>query len=233
MPHLSDCLRLTAVFGALFGLQSAESRADAPAACHMVKIGQMPLTEVRDGVAIPVTLNGKSVLMKIGTAYPLTYLFKHKAKELGLVTGVPDETQAKVMPEGFELTEIDALDIGTWQAVRSTKVPVAEINHNAQSDSVAGILGEDFLKSVDIDLNLPENKIAFFRGEGCNEQSPPLAPESFGFIPFKLASPQYWSRVMFDVVVNGHPVKATIGTEHAHTRFTEEAATDQIGRAHV
>lgn len=225
MARISHSLCLMAVFAAVSGLQSTASRAADPSACHFDKIAELPVTEVRDGIAVPVSLNGHAVLMKIGTAAPFTYLFKHKVQEMGIVTGLPTDVEAKMTPDGFEATVIDALDIGSWQAMRVSRMFVSQVNPKAQSADVVGVLGEDFLKSIDYELNMQAGKLVFYRAVGCNEQSPPLAPDSMGFIPLKVASPTYQTRVMFEVEVNGHPVKATIASDYAHSRLTEKAAS--------
>jgi predicted aspartyl protease len=222
MARISHSLLISTVFAASLGLQGGAARAQD--SCHFQRIAELPATDVRDGIAIPVSLNGKSVLMKISTGTPFTYLFKHKAQEMGIVVGLPTDVEAKLTPDGFEATVIDALDIGNWQAMRISRMFVAQVNPKAQSDKVVGVLGEDFLKSIDLELDLQGGKVVFLRAIGCSDQSPPLAPDSFGAVPLKLASPLYQSRAIFEVAVNGHPLKATIATDYAHTRLTEKAA---------
>jgi hypothetical protein len=53
-----------------------------------------------------------------------------------------------------------------------------------------------------------------------------LGPDSYAFVPIKVSSPDYWARVMFDVEINGHSIRAMLGTDYADTRLTEEGARD-------
>jgi hypothetical protein len=202
---------------------SVESAAEERSGCSFFKLADLPITELQDDIAIPVSVNGKTLLMEIATGSPLTFLFKRRVREMTLDTHALEGVDARRAPD-FEMTRIDSLNIGSWQAL-SGKIFVTDTDVSDLPDNVVGVLGEDFLKNIDFEMDLKGARFIAYQANGCSEKSPPLAPESYSFIPFKVTSPQYWARVMFESEVNGHPLKTMLGTDYAHTRLSEQATT--------
>lgn len=187
-----------------------------------MKLAEAPITETHDDIAIPVSVNGRDLLMTIGTGSPLTFLFKRKAVEMKLDLQTLDWLNDTRAP-GSQMTRIDSLAIGPWEALRG-KIIVTDGQIDDLPDNLAGVLGEDFLQKFDFEIDLKGHKAIFYQAQGCSETSPPLSPESYAFIPFKVTSPQYWARILFETQVDNHPLTAMFGTDYAHTRLSEQAA---------
>lgn len=218
----TEFLRTAATLMAVCLLQNTDARADDAPACTFSKLAELPIVELRDEIAIPVSVNGKTMLMGVDTGSPLTILIKDRIRDMNLVTNFLYGIDAQRGP-GLQMTWIDDLQIGDWKAYKG-RLFVGDLDIDDPAKNFVGVLGEDFLKSIDFEIDLKGKKFIVYHAEGCSEKSAPLAADSYAYVPFTLADPQYWARIMVNVEVNGQPVKAMFGTEFADTRVTEEAA---------
>jgi hypothetical protein len=83
-PHKVGGFRIWGVLLLAWVSYSTKSTASEPSGCSFLKIAELPITQLSDDIAIPVSVNGKDVLMVIGTGSPFTVLFKDRARKMGL-----------------------------------------------------------------------------------------------------------------------------------------------------
>jgi len=222
MRRLSGYLCTTALVIAASLLQSAPSRAGEASECRFTKVADLPVTETRDAIAVPVSINGKNTLMAIGTGAPITMFYKSKVAQTGIDLPIMRGNDVRRVPSHIQLARIDALAVGDW--IIHGRMYVDDFDEIDLPGNVIGTLGEDYLQNVDFELDLKNKKIIIYQTVGCSENSPPLAPDSYSYVPLTVNGANHWPRILLDMQVNGHAVKMTLGTEYAHTRLSEQAA---------
>ena len=146
------------------------SSAPAPQACNVHKAAEIPLGFERGFITAPAMLDGKPATLVIDTG-----------AETSLVTPIA-ETSLRLQPDpgrrttvqgtGGTLTTQNALlqsfGIGGMEVLdQSVAVGPLPVAHGAAMNA-AGLLGADWFKDFDVELDLPHRRLALYQVEGCS-----------------------------------------------------------------
>jgi predicted aspartyl protease len=166
----------------LLGLYLAGCAADpggrgAGGTCPLIPLAQMPLEIHSNLLFVRAKINDEPVTMLVDSGAERTLLteaavdrlhlprdMRHATRTLGI--GSPTATWDAKLPNGIVL--------GTTRFPVDT-VTVGRFNiEEGASWSVDGLLGADILLAFDIDLNLPERLVTFYRARrDCPDAAPP------------------------------------------------------------
>jgi predicted aspartyl protease len=168
------------VLSALLGVAACTGdpgarRADGT--CPLIALAEMPL-EVRGNLLfVRATIDNKPVTMLVDTGAERTLLteaavdrlhlprdLQHATRTFGI--GSPTATWDAKLPDGIVLGSthfpVDTVTVGRFG--------ISEV----AGGSADGLLGADIVLAFDIDLNLPANRITFYRARReCPEAAPP------------------------------------------------------------
>jgi hypothetical protein len=210
-----SCKTLIGALG--ISLLAIPGLAGEPGVCRHLRLGELPITELDDAIAVPATINGQAALMEVATGLPFTFFYEDRLETP--LRGKDDKLEVG----GLAITNLDATNGAKHQGLedrgRASRFPPDGIPRN-----VVGVIGEDFLRNADLDIDLKNKKLTLYRGLGCSENSKPLVTDAYVFVPFTLVKPFRWPRAITTVEINGYPLKAAIGTEYADTRLSLRAA---------
>jgi predicted aspartyl protease len=161
------CLR-TAALASLLMMSAASS---ALGACQLVKIGELAVS-VRGVPVVAASLDGHSVRLIVDTGAYNSLLFRaavtaFNLKRLGvqgqdmLGTGGRDSSEL-VSVRDFALGDSVVHDL------RFLAVAGAAGTKGFAPEDLAGVLGEDFLSSMDVEFDLASGKIRLFHPKSCS-----------------------------------------------------------------
>ena len=167
-PSPRKLLAAGSMAASLLAAPSLAVAADPPAAqaaCQMQLVGELPVT-VYDGMpTIDAQIDGHAVRMLVDTGSDATLLFRSGAKQLGLalrrLDGVTfygaggSDQAASARVTSFKIGGLSASNYDLLVVGRSDMGPVQ------------GVLGAHFLTQFDVEFDIPEGKIRFFRPKGC------------------------------------------------------------------
>jgi clan AA aspartic protease (TIGR02281 family) len=185
--------------------------------CTLRQIGELT---VAPGSLVPVIqaeVDGKPVQMVIDTGSSATSLTKRTAAKLGLTVKQLDYEK---MYEGRGEETVGEVGI------KSFKVgPLAANNLNLMisgEGSEGGELGIQFLRQSDIEFDLPEGKVRFFKPEGCEGDQVVYWGKAYAVAP--ISTNNNLGEIDVWVKVSGQPVLAEMATGMDRSVVTPAAA---------
>lgn len=187
--------------------------------CRYAKLDELPITELSDAIAVPGTINGETALMQVATGRPFTFFYSDRLA----VHYFEDGHGNKLTIGGLSITNFGDMNMARWLEGKD-KDRITRFPADGLPRSVVGVVGEDFWSHLDLEIDLKNKKLTLYKGIGCSQDSKPLETDNYVFIPFTMARPLSWPRVIMTVEVNGHPLSAVFGTEYSDTRLTLESA---------
>ena len=174
-------IRAAPILLALLGLAACASgepnRRQAHNACALIRLAEVPIEAREHMLFVQATIGGAPVTLLVDTGAERTLLteaavdrlhlprdFQHATRTFGI--GSPTATWDARLPDGLVLG-------GTHFPVDSVTVGHFGIEHVA-GGSADGLLGADILLAFDLDLDLPEHRITFYRARReCPDPAPP------------------------------------------------------------
>jgi clan AA aspartic protease (TIGR02281 family) len=186
--------------------------------CRLVEVASWPVRLERN---LPVTagaINGERVGVMIDTGSAATIVTKTAAARLGLATRTTSERMAGIGGDSRLLvTRLNELRVGDM--VRADlRVHVAG---ERPIPGVDVILGEDFLRAVDVEFDYAKQAVRLFRAEAC-ESGAWLAYWDKGAQVLPIAYESGSIRV--PVAVNGREASAMVDSGAANTMVSLELA---------
>jgi predicted aspartyl protease len=189
--------------------------------CTVEKWAELPVRLYQNIPLVQVSINGRAVVLVLDTGAQRTLVTSGAALRLGLIQG---QQRGMVMrgiggsmvnweakPESFTFADI---------GVRPMTVMVAPITlpvvGGIQPD---GLLGADVLSALDVDLDLPHGKVAFYRARTC-PAGPPWS-EPYATIAVH-RSPR--NALLLPVSLNGAPLQAELDSGTSVSTVTPTAA---------
>jgi len=191
------------------------------APCDYGQGNSLPANRVDSLPIVPVELNDHRVPFVFDTGAALTTLLPEGVKALGLQTdllrssrgvGIGGETQSSN-------ALLARLRVGT-QDVRNLTLPVASHTMGEGRRVPAGLLGADFLRASEIDLNLPENRVVLYDRRRCLAGEPPWSG-AYDTVPLQVL-PNGWLRLQ--VRLNGQALPAILDTGASSTLVSPDTA---------
>lgn len=159
-------------FAAAFVALSSAVLCAGPAAaeCVFAKVGEMAVDMSHGQPRVEIEANGQKRWVLLVTGSHSSALLKNDAVALG-GKAVADSSLVRITPKGEQnLTYSTLHDVVIGGAFRIKDFEVLiEDSPDALSAGVAGYLGYDILTAADVEFDLANNRIAFFKPKGCEK----------------------------------------------------------------
>lgn len=239
-------LRLRAsVFALALGVLSIVAGGTANAACQLVKTDELQVRFVGNRPLVEATINGKSAWLLVDTGAYASTLFGPAAAKLGLKLY---DTGDRAVGVGGEV-EVMQTSIDEF-ALQKTKVKGFVMNVTggihaggrvSQDDDreVVGILGRNFLALVDVEFDLPNDKIRLFQVHDCGRRSLAYWSDAPGYVDMDRMGK--FSPFVFPLKLNGFYVLSVLDSGAgltvvtpsiaAHAGIREDQYSGEGGRA--
>ena len=192
--------------------------------CHLGFLGSLPLTPERGHIVLDATINGQPARLMLDTGAFSTLLKPAAAARLGLQ---PDDMRVGPIQgvggrQTMAVYRARAVQIGNVKG-RSYPLAVSDIG-GLVAPGTDGIVGMDFFRNEDLDIDLPANRLNLYAPQGdCTHPSAfmhgPLFP-----VPLLGAAPgrayqadSSISQPRIKVTVNGVELDAMMDTGAPHT----------------
>lgn len=213
-----------------FGLVTSAAQAGQ---CTMEMIGSVPVTMRSDRPLVPVAINGHTAYFVLDTGAMYSLVMNHAVAALGLEPGLHTQGVTLVGVGGkapLRLADVDSLVLGKWETKDTRMLVAGSDQYTVGDDEVVGVLGEDFLRSADVEFDLPHHIVRFFRSHDCAPQAA-LAYwsrdyDQVDFQPINVTFPQ----IRLPVKVNDTKTLAVLSsgayTSLLSYRFAERAKVD-------
>jgi predicted aspartyl protease len=210
--------RLFAVALAALVLPGAALAADEAAHCQLRQLAEIPVSTNGWSPSVAVEIDGHPARMIIDTGSQFTMLTSDAAQGLGL-TPAPDR--------GIEFYGVGGKERGRTVRIKEFKIGDF-VGHNLEwpvsshfAKGLQGLLGAGFLLQTDIEFDLPEGKIRFFKSEHCAGDQVVYWGTAYAVAP--LLGP-IGSKLDVTVRLNGVPVTAEMDTGAGDSMVTTAIA---------
>jgi len=184
------------------------------------------MTRAPQGLLVPVIIEGSAKSMIVDIGAPLSTIDPQVASELHLVTHRVRQG-AMFTSRGQQFTEmanIRQLQIGTMHAA-DLKFLLYPARLSAGSD-IAGLLGADFLRHYDIDLDFAARKLNLFSQNHCPGKVVYWRADAVAVVPMHVVDSGH---IIVPLTLDGHAFSAVFDTGAFGTILTLEAAENYFG----
>lgn len=183
---------------------------DAGAACGAQRTGEVRLL-LPGRTLVNVTINGtpEPMLVDTGAAYTSVtpdlvaalHLHRDRQRSGGSAIGGSLDVTRNALLDRLELggLQFDQLSVGV---VRLTGL------RGAPDTRLAGLIGADLLHAYDLDIDLPDDAITFYRPDECGSAQPPWS-ENAEALPATISR---WRLVLVTVALNHGDITALFDT---------------------
>ena len=216
------------VISVVIGLAVQSRPAPAVSDC-MVRIAEWPVRVSRvNKLLIDGAINGQKVDVALDTGATFTVITRSEALRLGLK---PSSTKGLRIGGVGGVTDVehvlvDEIRIGEARR-RDWNLLVAREQDFGREFSI--LLGDDFLRGVDIEFDLPDNAVRLYRSNGCGGASLAYWAASSGeavIEPSKERQPS----TFLTVRINGQPIRALLDSG-AQNSLLSKAVAARLGAA--
>lgn len=140
--------------------------ARAATTCTLQQTGELPISFDRGRIVVDASINGVPLKMLVDTGAEGTTIYRETSDKLGL--------RATQVGYGLKMYGVGGSDILSRASVKELKVgglvarnvDIAVTGHQ-NADVAAGLLGAQFLFQSDLEFDLPDGKLRFFKAVGC------------------------------------------------------------------
>jgi predicted aspartyl protease len=192
---------------------------DAPEACTVQRVAEVPLT-LRDGfLTVPVTIEDKPVTMLIDTGAERTMVTPGTVSALRLDRDRHRRTQI-IGTGGSTITEnakVQSFGFGGYE-VSDQSYAVGALGPD---QSEGGLVGADWLSLFDVEIDVPQQRIALYQEQGCNGR---YIPWHGPYADIQHVRPQGRALIVLPVRVAGQPITAILDSGANTTQLTQTAA---------
>jgi predicted aspartyl protease len=194
--------------------------------CRLEQVASLDMTQSDDGLLVPVSIQGTPKVMIIDTGAPISVVDPQAASELKLITH--DIFQGIIYTSsGRQFTKmavIHGLDIGQMHA--SDVRVLVEPGRLSDDSRVAGLLGADFLRHYDIDLDFGAHKLNLFSQNHCAGKVIYWPADAVAVVPMNVENSGH---ITVPVTLDGHEFQALFDTGAFGTIISREAAVNYFG----
>ena len=193
----------------------------AAARCQLSPLHDMTVAVSGNRVVVPGSVNRHEARLFLDTGASQSYIDQSLATELELPRR-PSNAFAWGASglKYLEMAHVQEISVG---GMSGGKMELNVLEDAGQGEGFGMLVGADFLMQTDIEFNLPANQVLFFAPHDCehadlgywDKHSQVLATADAG---------AHDSRQVFEVLVNGQPVKAVIDSGAPHTALDVDAA---------
>ncbi len=197
--------------------------ADATGGCGTVRLGQTTVAAPRNTPIITLLANETPLTLLLDTGAETTILTPAAAQRVGAQSPrVEFQRQMRGVAGSLQTSEVElrSFTVGgvaiPWRRVRIAPIHVASVF----SGPLDGVLGADSLSSFDLDLDLPNNRIIFYRKQVCPGAVPTWTEPYVTIAAGRSRS----DRLFFPMQLDGHKVDAFVDTGAQSTVLSTGAA---------
>jgi len=147
----------------------------ARAACRVEQRGTVPVTQAGGSLLVPVDINGMQENFVLDTGAERSVVSPQAALRVGLARDewVSTDMRGVGGRDATRLGRPRTLTIGGIALRRHTmaadnSIAVATIPDSAGGHPIAGLLGQDYLSTFDLDLDVPHGTLGLFSVSGCS-----------------------------------------------------------------
>jgi predicted aspartyl protease len=223
---LPSCVAIGLLAGCAATPPAVPPQTAAPATCTVTKAAEIPVAFERGFVSVPARIEDKPVTLLVDTGSEFSLVTPIAMADLRLHedphrrttiqgTGGTITTQNAAV-QSFGIGGMDMLD----QSVAVGPLPTAQRDVVAAS----GLLGADWLRDFDVELDLPHRRIALYRVQGCSGDYVPWPGKTTSVVA------QVYRRglLVVSAQLDGQPLTALLDSG-ANRSLLGEAAAARIG----
>ena len=219
---------LKMVSAALAALSCVASAAQAATTCTLQQTGELPITFDRGRVMVDAEIDGVPLKMLVDTGAEATTLYRETSDKLGL--------RATQVGNGMKMYGVGGSDLLSRASVKEFKVG-GLVAHNVNmavtghqnSDLAAGLLGAQFLFQSDVEFDIPEGKLRFFKPVGCSGDQVVYWGKAYSVL--SNISPNPDLNIQVNVKLGDAPVSATIDSGASRSVVNRQTAARLSDRA--
>jgi predicted aspartyl protease len=180
-------------------------------ACALESNGAAKITMLRNVPLVAASVDGQPVSLVLDTGSETSFLTAAAADRLGLKRDGAPATRAQGVGGTSLNFNVRAKVFRVGDAALPGQVfNVGSLNWHIDGAPPDGFLGTDVLARFDIDLNLPEGVVSFYRARPCDTATPPW-DEPYAVLPLR-PSPAGLGLFSVPMRLNGQTVSATLDT---------------------
>jgi hypothetical protein len=207
----------------LFVATGVPAMADSVCALH--EDASLPADFSNGDIRVDVGVNGAMVKFKIGTGSNITQISKRLMRRLGLSIEIGNlQVVGVAETEAPDVVDISDFKIGEMEA-HTERFILTNEGGDGTDGNFAGVLGQDFLDSYDIELDPTENRVNLFRPIRCAGQVVYWWDEHFE-LPLTL---ERYRTPIVQVTLDGKAFDAYVDTGASKSRMEIDVAQQQLG----
>lgn len=196
--------------------------------CRLEMVASVEMTPSDDGLLIPVSINGTQKMMMVNTGSPLSSMDPQAATDLKLISH--DIVQGGIYTASGRLytrmARIAEVQIGQLHATDARVL--VEPDRLSDDSRIAGLLGADFLRRYDVDIDFGANRFNLFSKDHCAGKVVYWPTDAVAVVPMNVETNGY---LTLPVKLDGHEFQAALSTGGPGTLLSLQAAKDYFGLA--
>lgn len=193
-------------------------------ACEFQKLADLHVTVENNQILIPGTLGGKNVKFLFDTSFSASLIPSGAARRLNVPV-------TSVNPDVYALGEFNFKDASFAEVPELTldgftvKDSFFRVFGSAQSANfggpdVAALLGADFWKGYEVEVDLSHKLISLYHAKDCANSNLAYWSNSYNEVDLQ----RYGAQTAFSLQLDGHSLSAVLDTGTAHSTLTDKAA---------
>lgn len=193
--------------------------ADAPApTCPLQEAVSLDMTTATDGsVSVPVELNGKPFVMTVDTGSPYTSIKQETAQELNLPLQFTAGGSFMNNIQSNEMANLNSFSLGKLEVAW----PVL-VTPNFIRPWEAGLLGQDVMRSFDVEIDYYHSKLNLFMHNTCTDDAA-YWTHAVAVVPFEVNRS---SHIVVNALIDGKKVTVLIDTGSDISSMSVDNAKD-------
>lgn len=203
------------------------------AACSYEKVAQLHVTVENNQILIPGVLHGHKVKFLFDTSSPASFIPAGAAHKLEVpVSSLNAPAFVSILsgfvdPKDYSFGEVSSFTLDGSE-IKGTifRVFGSLETANFGGPDVVALLGTDFWKGYEVEVDLPHNMITLFHAKDCTGN---LAYWSNAYNVVDMR--RYGARTAFDLKLDGHELSAVLDSGSPYSTLTDKAAA-KIGVKH-
>lgn len=201
---------------------AASAGAASAAACKLQEAAEYPVAVVHNRPLIEVSINGQPARLIMDLGASKTMLFTSGAQKLGLqIAHASVDGDATFYGVGGDAAvgsvRIQEFKLGAYKV---SNFDLFAMRDHSEADNAVGVLGEDFFGDFDLELDLPHQRAALFKPQGCSGDEVVYWPGNYSVVHMTGNG----NLILAEVQLNGVTTYAMMDSGSPISYVTTEAA---------
>lgn len=196
-------------------------------ACEFAKIAELHVAIENNQILIPGTIGGKSVKFLFDTSFSSSLIPTGAAQRLDVpvssvtATALSTLVGANVNYKDNSFAEVPQLTLDGF-TVKDTFLRVfgGPESTNFGGPDVAVLLGADFWKGYDVEVDLSRKLINLYRTKECGTSNLAYWSNAYNMVDLQ----RYGAQTAFSIQLDGHDLAAVLDSGSPHSTLTDKAA---------